>query len=149
MPPTRLAAYNTSSTSVMVTWLPVPDGYVHGILRGYRLFFKIDEDRFYQNVTTLNQSFELTGLEKFTNYSVKVLAFTRIGDGNVSDPVLVSTDEDGKLLAHLQHSLLRARTFYDFYACYTHSNLCCISFHMISFLQSLTMIYMENKIKQM
>ena len=104
----------------MVTWLPVPDGYLHGILRGYRLLFKIDEDRFYQNVTTLNQSFELTGLEKFTNYSVKVLAFTRIGDGNVSDPVLVSTDEDGKLLAHLQRSLLRQT---NVYAYYTHSNL--------------------------
>ena len=90
----------------MATWLPVPDGYVHGILRGYRLLFKIDEDKFYRNVTTVNQSFELTGLEKFTNYSVKVLAFTRIGDGNVSDPVLVSTDEDGKLLAHLHHSPL-------------------------------------------
>jgi len=91
----------------MVTWLPVPDGYVHGILRGYRLFFKIDEDSFYQNVTTVNQSFELMALEKFTNYSVKVLAYTRIGDGNVSDTLLVSTDEDGRLLAQLQHSLLR------------------------------------------
>ena len=82
----------------MVTWLLVPDGYVHGILRGYRLLFKIDEDSFYQNMTTVNQSFELTGLEKFTNYSVKVLAYTRIGDGNVSDPVIVSTDEDGKYI---------------------------------------------------
>lgn len=96
LPPTQLTAYNTSSTSLMVTWLPVPDGYVHGILRGYRLLLKIDEDSFYQNVTTVNRSFELTGLEKFTNYSVKVLAFTRIGDGNISDPVIVSTDEDGK-----------------------------------------------------
>ena len=81
----------------MVTWLPVPDGFVHGILKGYRILFKTDHDRFYRNVTTVNQSFELTGLEKFTNYTVKVLAFTRIGDGNISDPVIVSTDEDGKL----------------------------------------------------
>ena len=115
----------------MVTWLPVPDGYVHGILRGYRLLFKIDGDRFYRNVTTVSQSFELTGLEKFTNYSVKVLAFTRIGDGNVSGPFLVSTDEDGKLLAHLHHFLLRARAFYAYYA---RSNHCCISFHMTSFI---------------
>ena len=81
----------------MVTWLPVPDGFVHGILRGYRILFKTDQNRFYRNVTTVNQSFELTGLEKFTNYTVKILAFTRIGDGNISDPVTVSTDEDGKL----------------------------------------------------
>ena len=109
----------------MVTWLPVPGGYVHGILRGYRLLFKIDENSFYQNVTTVNQSFELTGLEKFTNYFIKVLAYTRIGDGNVSDPVIVSTDEDGKLLAYLHHSLIRANIF----MLITHtSNLCYISF---------------------
>ena len=92
----------------MVTWLPVPGDYVHGILRGYRLLFKIYKNSFYQNVTTVNQSFELTGLEKFTNYSIKVLAYTRIGDGNVSDHVIVSTDEDGKLLAYLHHSLIGA-----------------------------------------
>lgn len=109
----------------MVTWLPVPGGYVHGILRGYRLLFKIDENSFYQNVTTVNQSFELTGLEKFTNYSIKVLAYTRIGDGNVSDPVIVSTDEDGKLLAYLRYSLIRA----NFLTLITHTiKLCCISF---------------------
>ena len=80
----------------MVTWLPVPKGHVHGILLGYRLFYKIEQNRFYVNVTTVNQSLKLTGLEKFTNYSVRVLAFTRIGDGNVSDPITVSTDQDGK-----------------------------------------------------
>lgn len=83
----------------MVTWLPVPDGHVHGVLRGYRLLFKKEQGTFYKNMTTVNQSLELTGLEKFTNYSVKVLAFTRIGDGNVSDPVTVSTDQDGKSLS--------------------------------------------------
>ena len=80
----------------MVTWLPVPDGYVHGILRGYRVLFKEEGDKYYQNVTTVNQSLELKGLRKFTNYSVRVLAFTSIGDGNVSDPFTVSTDQDGK-----------------------------------------------------
>lgn len=80
----------------MVTWFIVPDGYVHGILRGYRVLFKEEGDIYYQNVTTVNQSLELEGLQKFTNYSVRVLAFTSIGDGNVSDPFTVSTDQDGK-----------------------------------------------------
>ena len=57
--------------------------------------FKTDQGSFYRNVTTVNQSFELIRLERFTNYSVKVLAFTRVGDGNISEPVTVSTDEDG------------------------------------------------------
>ena len=74
----------------------MPDGYVHGILRGYRVLFKEEGDIHYQNATTVNQSLELTGLEKFTNYSVRVIAFTSIGDGNVSAPFTVSTDQDGK-----------------------------------------------------
>lgn len=35
------------------------------------------------------------GLQKFTNYSIKVLAFTSAGDGVVSDVLLCSTEEDG------------------------------------------------------
>lgn len=37
----------------------------------------------------------LTGLNKFTNYTVQVAAFTRIGYGALSSDVIVSTDEDG------------------------------------------------------
>lgn len=73
----------------------MPQEFLHGILVGYRLFFKAEQSLVYENVTAVNQTLELTGLEKFTNYSVKVLAFTRIGDGNVSHSVTVSTDQDG------------------------------------------------------
>lgn len=124
----------------MVTWLPVPDGYVHGILRGYRLLFEIDENSFNQNVTTVNQSFELAGLEKFTNYSIKVLAFTRIGDGNVSDPVIVSTDEDGKLLAYLHHSLIRRQ---NFYANYTHKQPLLHKFYFQNTIRPEFLLYKE------
>lgn len=72
---------------------------MHGILKGYRLLFKVDGDSFYRNVTTVNQSFELMRLKKFSKYSVKVLAFTRVGDGNISKHVTVSTDEDGESLS--------------------------------------------------
>ncbi|XP_015753438.1 PREDICTED: phosphatidylinositol phosphatase PTPRQ-like [Acropora digitifera] len=94
LPPAKVVAYNTSSSSLLVTWLPVPVGHVHGILRGYRILFKRIGEIFYHNVTTLNQSFVLSGLEKFTSYSVEVLAFTRIGKGNSTEPVYVSTDQD-------------------------------------------------------
>lgn len=85
---------------------------MHGILKGYRLLFKVDEDSFYRNVTTVNQSFELMRLKKFTKYSVKVLAFTRVGDGNISEHVTVSTDEDGESFpqtALLLYSLFRKK----------------------------------------
>lgn len=37
----------------------------------------------------------LLGLNKFTNYTIEVAAFTRIGYGALSWDLIVSTDEDG------------------------------------------------------
>lgn len=39
----------------------------------------------------------LFGLEKYTNYSIQVLAYTRKGEGVRSPPVYVRTREDGRL----------------------------------------------------
>ena len=38
----------------------------------------------------------LRGLEEYTNYSILVFASTVKGDGNASDPIIVTTDEDSK-----------------------------------------------------
>ena len=38
----------------------------------------------------------LTGLKKFTNYSITVFASTAKGAGNRSEPIIVITDEDSK-----------------------------------------------------
>lgn len=37
----------------------------------------------------------MEGLEKYTNYSIQVLAFTRAGDGVRSDQIYIRTKEDG------------------------------------------------------
>jgi len=37
----------------------------------------------------------LTGLRRFTNYSIQVLAFTRVGDGITTKPIICTTEEDG------------------------------------------------------
>lgn len=50
-----------------------------------------------RNVTTSKPSLELDGLEKYTNYSIQVLAFTRAGDGVRSEQIYTRTKEDGKL----------------------------------------------------
>lgn len=38
----------------------------------------------------------LTGLLKYSNYSVQVLAYTRAGDGVPSRPIYCHTEEDGE-----------------------------------------------------
>lgn len=39
----------------------------------------------------------LGGLQKYTTYSLQVLAFTQMGDGPPSNPILLRTKEDGRL----------------------------------------------------
>lgn len=49
-----------------------------------------------QNITTTRERVELRGMEKFTNYSVQVLAYTQAGDGVRSGVLCIQTKEDGK-----------------------------------------------------
>lgn len=51
-----------------------------------------------QNITTTRERVELRGMEKFTNYSVQVLAYTQAGDGVRSSVLYIQTKEDGKCL---------------------------------------------------
>ena len=54
----------------------------------------------------------LKGLEEYTNYSILVFASTVKGDGNASDPIIVITDEDSKLLKTLRYlSIVRDSVF--------------------------------------
>lgn len=51
-----------------------------------------------QNITTTREQVELRGMEKFTNYSVQVLAYTQAGDGVRSSVLYIQTKEDGECL---------------------------------------------------
>ena len=96
----NLNGHNTSSTSLYLSWEPVPRGFVNGILLGYKVLFKriSDESRNYTDTLTTNTTRELVliGLKKFTIYRITVLAFTSKGDGPEADNVTVTTDEDSK-----------------------------------------------------
>lgn len=99
LPPQNVHSYNTSSTSVNVTWEDVATGFIHGILRGYRVFYSRTND----NGAAVRPAVirgdkhyvHLEGLDKFTNYTIQAAAFTRIGYGANSTKLIVSTDEDG------------------------------------------------------
>lgn len=85
---------------------------MNGIVLGYRIFHRKANKPFegFSNVT-VNVNFleaEIKGLEFFTKYEIRVLAFTIVGDGNISQPVFCLTDEDGKLILYLEHN---AQTF--------------------------------------
>ena len=72
-----------------VTWGPVPDGFVQGILRGYRIYFKKIQDMGRpassgtRVITIGPNEYEtiITLLNNFAIYSMEITAFTIKGEG--------------------------------------------------------------------
>ena len=95
--PANVIAYNTSSTSIRVTWREVPGVDQNGVILGYNVFYKPVNNGDEKNQTTDNRTLvaNLTGLEEFVQYSISVSAFNS-EEGSRSDAVLVFTAEDGK-----------------------------------------------------
>ena len=85
----------TGPHSIPVSWEPVPEGFVHGILLGYRIFYTViniageDVRKLTLNTTTneiaLNAT--LTDLLNYAVYEIKVTAFTVKGDGAISHSI--------------------------------------------------------------
>ncbi|XP_029105293.1 Down syndrome cell adhesion molecule homolog [Scleropages formosus] len=97
-PPENVQATATSPESISLSWQTPPKDALNGVLQGFRVIYwanlpdgELGEIR---NVTTQQPSLELDGLEKYTNYSVQVLAFTRAGDGVLSQQIYTRTKED-------------------------------------------------------
>ena len=53
----------------------------------------------------------LRNLEEYTNYSILVFASTVKGDGNASNAIIVTTDEDSKLSKALRHLTIKRGMF--------------------------------------
>ena len=100
--PSHVRAFNTSSTSIQLTWRPIPPDQVGGIIRGYKIFWKEVNylgDVILENETRLdNASYEFldfTGLTKFQEYRFTILAFTKF-NGVISPVISTMSDEDSK-----------------------------------------------------
>lgn len=64
-------------------------------------FSRLSEWGEMQNITTTREQVELKGMEKFTNYSIQVLAYTQAGDGVRSNVLYIQTREDRKFMHHI------------------------------------------------
>ena len=83
----------------MVQWGDVPVFDQNGIILSYTVTYTALSDGSPQTqvvmiVATMQAT--LTGLHEYTNYSITVFASTAKGDGNVSTPIIVVTDEESK-----------------------------------------------------
>ena len=96
--PQNVRGQNSSSTSILVTWGDVPAEQQNGIITGYTITYKsqIENDDGSVQVNGSVRQTELTKLKEYVNYNITVFAFTVKGDGPVSDPIVVRTDQDSK-----------------------------------------------------
>ena len=99
-PPSNVKGHNTSSTSILVQWGDVPPADQNGIILRYTVAYTALPGGSQQTkvVDAPTTETTLTGLNKFTNYSITVFASTVKGNGNASAPIVVITDEDSKLI---------------------------------------------------
>ncbi|XP_068725948.1 uncharacterized protein [Montipora capricornis] len=96
--PSNFTVTANTSTVIIASWkLPSPDS-THGIIRGFKIFFrKKGSDNRPETIFVSNASMytiPVTGLAKFTEYEFHVLAFTSAGDGMNSSVQFSKTKED-------------------------------------------------------
>ncbi|XP_025160716.1 Down syndrome cell adhesion molecule-like protein Dscam2 isoform X1 [Harpegnathos saltator] len=97
-PPLDVRCTALSSQSLQVSWDSPPDSSLNGNLKGYKVMWE-STDALAESIKpemkiTTALTVVIHGLEKYTNYSVQVLASTKAGDGVASSPLFCVTEED-------------------------------------------------------
>jgi len=97
-PPGNIRVHGIEPTVLKVDWLPVPYETINGIGIGYKLALFNTSAYNIRNYTLEASvlSLKITDLDIWTNYNIKMSAFTVVGDGPWSESVLEDTDEEGK-----------------------------------------------------
>ena len=99
-----------SSTSITASWQLPPADSNNGIIRGFKLFYKKKGSAGSENTELINSgntfTKTVTGLLKYTEYELQVLAFTSVGNGPKSSKLTERTNEDGKVKTSASLSFL-------------------------------------------
>ena len=93
--PTDLVYQNLSSTAISVRW-EEPSTF-NGIPGLYIISYTRDETGVTLNATSSVTNATITALEIYEQYTIVVFATSDKGAGDPSEPLMVLTDEDGKL----------------------------------------------------
>ncbi|XP_066154117.1 cell adhesion molecule Dscam1 isoform X2 [Euwallacea fornicatus] len=98
LPPENVQCSVLNAQSLHISWEPpLPVGR-NGVIQGYKVTYHSvgewydNDDQQTKIISQLRTT--ISGLRKFTNYSMTVLAYTRSGDGVRSSPVYCQTEED-------------------------------------------------------
>ncbi|XP_027272649.1 receptor-type tyrosine-protein phosphatase S isoform X8 [Cricetulus griseus] len=98
-PPQDVKCTSLRSTAILVSWRPPPPETHNGALVGYSVRYRPlgseDPDpKEVNNIPPTTTQILLEALEKWTEYRVTAVAYTEVGPGPESSPVVVRTDED-------------------------------------------------------
>ncbi|KAG8455154.1 hypothetical protein GDO86_001382 [Hymenochirus boettgeri] len=98
-PPQDIRCNSQSSTSILVSWLPPPVEKRNGIITAYSIKYigvDADDNKPHEviGITSEKKQYLLENLEKWTQYRISMIAYTDVGPGPESSPILIRTDED-------------------------------------------------------
>ena len=108
--PRSFSATAVTSTIITASWQLPPGDSRNGIIIGFKLFYQKSGSVGRASTLTINNGTALskgvTGLENNTEYEFEVLAFTLVGDGPKTSPVVVRTLKDGKSSQKMYNTFL-------------------------------------------
>ena len=110
--PVSLQGHSASSTSILITWGQVPVSDRNGVILSYTVSYNEVSGGSEQTkiVDALKYQTTLTSLNKYTNYTITVVAATSKGNGVVSAPIIVITDEDSEYNSFVHETRLILKT---------------------------------------
>ena len=83
-----------TSNSIVIQW--IPPAMPNGVLRFYTIEVYYSGQQQVENTTDLRTMFDITRLDPFTNYTIRVAGVNDFGVGNFSDPLTVQTLESSE-----------------------------------------------------
>ncbi|KAF2350621.1 Fibronectin type III [Trinorchestia longiramus] len=97
-PPQKVTCSALTPTSLQVSWSPPPSALTHGHVTSYTLTYAPLDDHTglpaSSSTSVQGTSATLSGLHRYTNYSVRAAAATRAGLGAASADIVCATDMD-------------------------------------------------------
>lgn len=106
-PPQALTTLNVTSTSIELSWSPIPPEFINADqLVGYIVFWWEVNDSSFNITSTEEPRVWLTGLESYTEYYVTVSAMNNVGSGPNSSLFTARTEEEGKKKVYLHATIL-------------------------------------------
>lgn len=96
-PPANFRGHNLGSRSIKLSWVKGPKFLPYDIIGFHLACIRLHSTEEYTtNLSPVQLKWVFKGLRKFTNYSCRLRAYNRFGNGTWSKELVTSTDEDGK-----------------------------------------------------